>query len=169
MRCLKCGSVEDKVIDSRMTKDGASIRRRRECLECKSRFTTYEVLETKELYVVKKDKRREPFDREKLLHSLSRASEKRPVSRDMLEEAAESITAELASGRDQEVSAKQIGLLVMRNLKTMDPVAYVRYASVYRSFEDVGEFIDEIKTLRSHPAVDANHPELFASETTPSS
>ncbi len=161
MRCVRCGTHEDKVIDSRSSKDGASIRRRRECLECGHRFTTYETLEQRELYVIKCDKSRQPLERAKLLQSLSKASEKRPISRETLEEAVDGILGELDELQLREVTSSRIGLAVMRKLKSIDPVAYVRYASVYRSFQDVGEFIEEIRTMHEDPLNGGHHPELF--------
>ncbi len=161
MRCVRCGTHEDKVIDSRSSKDGSSIRRRRECLHCGHRFTTYEVLEQRELFVVKRDNSRQPLERTKLLQSLSKASEKRPVSRETLEEAVDGIMAELEELSEKEVQSSRIGLAVMRKLKAIDPVAYVRYASVYREFQDVGEFIEEIRTMNNDPLHGAHHPELF--------
>ena len=161
MRCVRCGNHEDKVIDSRSTKDGTSIRRRRECLACGHRFTTYESLEQRDLYVIKRDASRQPLQRAKLLNSLSKASEKRPISRETLEEAVDGIIAELEELGVSEVLASRIGLAVMRKLKSIDPVAYVRYASVYRSFQDVGEFIEEIRTMNDDPMQGSHHPELF--------
>ena len=161
MRCVRCGNHEDKVIDSRSSKDGSSVRRRRECLGCGHRFTTYETLEQRELYVIKRDARRQPLERAKLLQSLSKASEKRPISRETLEEAVDGIMAELEGLQVTEVTATRIGLAVMRKLKSIDPVAYVRYASVYRAFQDVGEFIEEIRTMNDDPMQGAHHPELF--------
>ena len=161
MRCVRCSNHEDKVIDSRSAKDGMSIRRRRECLQCGHRFTTYEALEQRELYVIKRDNTREPLERAKLLSSLSKASEKRPISRETLEEAVDGIIAELEEIGVPEVEASRIGLAVMRKLKSIDPVAYVRYASVYRSFQDVGEFLTEIRTMNDDPMHGVHHPELF--------
>ncbi len=161
MRCLRCGTAEDKVIDSRASKDGTAIRRRRECLSCGHRFTTYETLEKRELFVVKTDESREPLEREKLLRSLDKASEKRPISRETLEEAVDGIIGELEDLQVKEVTSSRIGLAVMRKLKAIDPVAYVRYASVYRSFQDVGEFIEEIQTMNDDPMHGGHHPELF--------
>lgn len=150
------------MIDSREAKDGATIRRRRECLGCGHRFTTYEQLERTDLRVIKRNAVREPFSREKLLSGLLKACEKRPVSLDVLEVAAEQIIMELQQDNVREVPSRVIGQKVMEKLRTIDPVAYVRFASVYRAFEDVGEFLDEIKALENH--VSARHslqPELF--------
>lgn len=138
-----------------------SIRRRRECLKCGHRFTTYEALEQHELYVIKRDASRQPLERAKLLASLSKASEKRPISRETLEESVDGIIAELEEIGASEVEASRIGLAVMRKLKSIDPVAYVRYASVYRSFQDVGEFLHEIETMNDDPMQGSHHPELF--------
>jgi transcriptional repressor NrdR len=162
MRCLKCQSVEDKVIDSRMSKDGDLIRRRRECLRCGHRFTTYEQLEQTELRVIKRDGTRESFSRAKLLSGLVKACEKRPVSIDSLEAAADSVMQELIGTGMKEIPTRIIGPIVMRELQGIDPVAYVRYASVYRQFEAVGEFIDEIQSLENLPQTLKDQPELFA-------
>ena len=162
MRCVKCGQAEDKVIDSRESKDGATIRRRRECLGCGHRFTTYEQLERTDLRVVKRNNVREPFRREKLLGGLIKACEKRPVSLDELEVAAEEIITELQQDNVREIPSKVIGQKVMEKLRRIDPVAYVRFASVYRQFEDVGEFINEIRALENHVSSrNALQPELF--------
>lgn len=163
MRCVQCGNNSDKVIDSREAKDAASIRRRRECLHCGYRFTTYEVIERRELSVVKRDGRRERFAREKLEESLHKASQKRPVSRETIKEATDGIIAELEQAQSDEIPSSRIGLAVMRRLQTIDPVAFVRYASIYRQFQDVGEFLDEIQSLRKDPMNGAAHPELSLS------
>lgn len=166
MRCLKCNSFEDKVIDSRASKDGLSIRRRRECLSCGFRFTTYEQLEHSDLRVIKRDGTREPFRREKLLEGLIKACEKRPVSIESLESAVESIMGELAAEGLREIPTRLIGPKVMSKLKSIDPVAFVRYASVYRQFQDVGEFIDEIESLDRTSSFDPKtQPELFESSS----
>ena len=151
MRCTKCGGINDKVVDSRESKDGLSVRRRRECLDCGHRFTTYEHLEHSDMRVVKRDGIREPFSREKLLNGLLKACEKRPVSIDILEEAADSIISELEYEESREVLTQVLGARVMAKLEKIDPVAYVRYASVYRQFQDVGEFINEIESLGRRP------------------
>ncbi|MEO0446513.1 MAG: transcriptional regulator NrdR [Verrucomicrobiota bacterium] len=161
MRCIKCQDTEDKVIDSRMAKDGTLIRRRRQCLSCGHRFTTYEQLEQTELRVIKRDGMRESFSREKLLSGLLKACEKRPVSINALEAATTKIIHELMASEEREIPTKVIGPLVMKQLKGIDPVAYVRYASVYRQFEDVGEFIDEIQSLERQPAPHEDQEELF--------
>ena len=163
MRCIKCISLEDKVIDSRMSKDGISIRRRRECLDCGYRFTTYEQLEHTDLRVIKRDGAREPFRREKILDGLVRACEKRPVSIHTLETAADEIVNDVACEGLKEIPTRIIGPKVMAKLQDIDPVAFVRYASVYRQFQDVGEFIDEIQSLERQPADPSAQPELFPS------
>ena len=137
MKCPYCGDEESKVIDSRPTEDGERIRRRRECLRCRMRFTTYEVVETVPLIVIKKDNSREPFDRQKLLNAMLRACAKRPVS----------IEQSLMSSYDREVSSVRIGELTMQELKKIDEVAYVRFASVYQQFADVESFFTELKKL----------------------
>lgn len=147
MKCPYCGYVESKVIDSRPTDEGERIRRRRECLQCQKRFTTYEVIESLPLIVVKRDKSREQFDRNKLINSLVRACEKRTVSIDTVEKAVDEIEAVLHNSLDREVSSKQIGELAMEQLKAIDEVAYVRFASVYRQFRDINTFMDELNKL----------------------
>jgi len=161
MLCPKCSTIDDKVIDSRLSKDGTSIRRRRECLGCESRFTTYEQIERVELLAVKRDNRREPFDRQKLLSSFIKACEKRPISIDVMEESVNTIIGDLESGQDREISTKTIGACVMERLHAIDPVAYVRFASVYRRFEDIGEFIDEIESLERRAPTSDDQKELF--------
>jgi transcriptional repressor NrdR len=146
MRCPACGFQKDRVIDSRLSRDGDAIRRRRECLSCKRRFTTYEYVEPP-LVVVKKDGRREPFDREKLLRGMRKACEKRPIGIDSLEKIVESVEGELAATGKSEVTSQEVGGLVMENLKKLDGVAYVRFASVYRSFKDSKEFMEELRRL----------------------
>ena len=147
MKCPFCGQLESKVIDSRPTDEYARIRRRRECLECTKRFTTYEVVESLPIVVVKKDKSRETFDREKLLSSLMRACEKRTVSMDMLERAVDDIETQLQNSLDREVNSMLIGEYAMEALKKIDEVAYVRFASVYRQFKDIKSFREEIAKL----------------------
>lgn len=161
MRCPKCGTIDDKVIDSRLSKDGVSIRRRRECLGCEARFTTYEVLEHNEMRVVKRDGRREPLDRQKLLASIAKACEKRPISMEQMERTVEDILQELESPQDHEIGSKKLGAHVMSRLHALDPVAYVRYASVYREFQEVGDFIEEIESLEKRIARTPNQRELF--------
>lgn len=147
MKCPFCGFIEDKVIDSRPTDEGSSIRRRRECTKCFKRFTTYEKVESLPLMVIKKDKSRQPFDREKLMNGLLRACEKRPISINDLEKMVESIETQLHNSLQREVTSQYIGEMVMSKLKTMDEVAYVRFASVYRQFKDINTFMDELKNL----------------------
>ncbi len=147
MKCPYCGFDESKVIDSRPTDEGARIRRRRECLACARRFTTYEIIESLPIVVVKKDKSREVFDREKLFNGMLRACQKRPVSLEVLERAVNEIEAQLQNSLDREVPATQIGEYAMEKLREIDEVAYVRFASVYRQFKDVQSFKDEITRL----------------------
>ena len=147
MKCPFCGNLESKVVDSRPSDEGASIRRRRECLECHKRFTTYETMESLPLVVIKKDGSRQSFDRNKILNGMLRACEKRPVSLAALETAALDIEQILQNSLEREVSTGQIGELVMERLKPLDEVAYVRFASVYRQFADVESFFNELKKL----------------------
>lgn len=145
MKCPHCGYTESKVIDSRPTDEFASIRRRRECLSCKKRFTTYEVVESIQLIVIKKDGSKEFFDKSKLLGGIMKACQKRPVNAD---EIANEIEAELQNSLRAEITTKEIGELAMQKLKERDPVAYVRFASVYREFKDVETFLKELKGLK---------------------
>ena len=147
MRCPWCGHGEDRVVDSRASSDGFAIRRRRECTSCNRRYTTYERIEESPLRVVKKDDRREPFDRRKILSGLLKACEKRPVSLEALEQITETIEGKVLETFEREVPSTYIGQLVMSELRKLDQVAYVRFASVYRKFEDVDEFLNELKTL----------------------
>lgn len=147
MKCPFCGTNDSKVIDSRPSDENARIRRRRECLACQKRFTTYEIVETVPLMVVKKDKSREVFDREKLMSGLMRASYKRPVSFEMLEAVVTNIEQDLLSRYEREVTSMTIGELAMQQLKAVDEVAYVRFASVYRQFSDINTFMTELKDL----------------------
>lgn len=147
MRCPFCGYEESKVIDSRPTEEGEKIRRRRECLQCQKRFTTYEIIETLPIVVVKKDKSRQVFDRTKLIGGMLRACEKRPVPLEVIEEAVNDIEAQLQNSIDREVTSIKIGELAMDKLKNIDEVAYVRFASVYRQFRDVNSFMDELARL----------------------
>lgn len=147
MICPYCGHVEDKVIDSRETSDGSSIRRRRECLQCKRRTTTYERVEESPLLVVKRDGRREPFDRKKILGGVIKACEKRPVSMEKIEELVNELEREISREFDREVPAVEIGERLMRRLHETDEVAYVRFASVYRSFKDINQFMKELREL----------------------
>lgn len=147
MKCPFCGHQDHKVVDSRAGAEGLAIRRRRECLACGKRFTTYEHVEEQRLMVIKKDGRREPFDRQKLLSGFLKACEKRPISMDELERVVDEIERDLSQGAQREVSSTEIGERVMRRLHTMDPVAYVRFASVYREFKDAEQFMRELKEL----------------------
>lgn len=147
MKCPYCGELESKVIDSRPTEDGEKIRRRRECLRCGKRFTTYEIVETVPLMVIKKDRSRQVFDRQKLLGGMLRACEKRPVSYEMLERAVDNIEQSLLNSYEREVTSIHIGELAMEELKKIDEVAYVRFASVYRRFADVESFFTELEKL----------------------
>lgn len=147
MKCPYCGYEESKVIDSRPTDEGEKIRRRRECLQCQKRFTTYEIIETLPIVVVKKDKSRQVFDRTKLIGGMLRACEKRPVPLEVIEEAVDDIEAQLQNSIDREVTSIKIGELAMDKLKNIDEVAYVRFASVYRQFRDVNSFMDELARL----------------------
>ena len=147
MKCPYCGYLESKVVDSRPADEGASIRRRRECLACHKRFTTYETVESLPLIVIKKDGSRQTFDRDKLLGSMLKACEKRSVPLAKLEELAREIEQSLQNDMEREVSSAEIGELVMDRLKEVDEVAYVRFASVYRQFKDIGTFMDELNKL----------------------
>ena len=147
MKCPFCGYTESKVIDSRPAEEGATIRRRRECLACQKRFTTYEIIERLPLVVVKRDGSRQTFDKVKLINGMVRACEKRPVPLTTLEKIADEIEQELQSGLEREVKTVDIGEMVMARLKSVDEVAYVRFASVYRSFKDINTFMDELTKL----------------------
>lgn len=147
MKCPYCSFEESKVIDSRPTDDGDRIRRRRECLKCQKRFTTYEVIESLPIIIIKKDKSRQAFNRDKLLNGMLRACEKRPVSIDVLEKAVNDIETNLQNSLDREVTSQKIGELAMDKLKEIDEVAYVRFASVYRQFRDINTFMDELEKL----------------------
>jgi len=147
MRCPKCGSQNDKVIDSRSSREGATIRRRRECLGCSYRFTTYEVVEKGELVVTKRDGRREEFSREKLISGIKKACQKRPISPKVIEDLVERIAYEVTERYDREVPAEVIGKMVMNGLREIDQVAYVRFASVYRRFQEATDFVQEVKKL----------------------
>jgi transcriptional repressor NrdR len=147
LKCPFCGYSESRVIDSRPTDEGERIRRRRECLKCSKRFTTYEIIENVPIVVIKKDKSRETFDRNKLLSGLLRACEKRPVSIDTLERIVDEIETLLQNSLDREVSSQRIGTYAMEKLKTVDEVAYVRFASVYRQFKDINSFMEELSKI----------------------
>ncbi|MFA4842724.1 MAG: transcriptional regulator NrdR [Candidatus Omnitrophota bacterium] len=147
MKCPFCGFKEDKVVDSRATQEESAVRRRRECLKCGKRFTTYEYVEEVSLMVIKKDGRREPFDRKKMLAGIIKACEKRPVSLEKMEEIATWTERAVQKKSDREVQTSRIGELIMERLKLLDDVAYVRFASVYRQFKDVGQFMVELKGI----------------------
>ena len=147
MKCPFCSFEESKVIDSRPTDEGERIRRRRECLKCGKRFTTYEVIETVPVVVIKKDASRQPFDRNKLLNGFLRACEKRPVSLDVLESLVDEIESSLQNSMDREVTSISIGTLAMEKLRSLDEVAYVRFASVYREFKDINSFVEELDKM----------------------
>ena len=147
MKCPQCSFEEDKVVDSRTTKEGEAIRRRRECLKCGFRFTTYEYIERAPLMVVKKDGRREEYSREKLLGGLLKACEKRPVSREQLEKVIDDVETVMFARFKNEVKSAEIGNLVIDRLQALDEVAYVRFASVYRQFKDINQFMSEVRAL----------------------
>lgn len=147
MKCPFCGYEESKVIDSRPTDEGEKIRRRRECLKCAKRFTTYEMIENLPIIVIKRDKSREVFNREKLMNGMLRACEKRPVALETLEKAIDDIESVIQNSLDREVSSEKIGELVMEKLSAIDEVAYVRFASVYRQFKDINTFMAELNKL----------------------
>ena len=147
MKCPFCGSKKDKVIDSRLSKDGKSIRRRRECLKCKKRCTTHEYVEETNLLVIKKDGRREKFDRNKIIAGIIKACEKRPVGLEKMEEVASSVESLINKNFAKEVKSRDIGEIVIEKLSRLDDVAYVRFASVYRQFKDVNQFMQELKGM----------------------
>jgi|SRR5436190_10916555 len=147
MRCPFCGATKDRVVDSRESRDHVTIRRRRECLSCERRFTSYEQIEDIPYLVVKSDGSRQEFDRKKLLQGLLKACEKRPVPLKKLEDVVDEIQNRLHEREDREISTAEIGAMVMESLRELDQVAYVRFASVYRKFEDIGAFMEELKTL----------------------
>jgi transcriptional repressor NrdR len=149
MKCPFCGHTENKVIDSRISKDGKAVRRRRECLGCAKRFTTYEYVEDVLPMVVKKDGRREQFDRQKILNGVKKACEKRPISMESIDKLVENVEQACQEMQIEEISSTIIGEKIMNELKAFDGVAYVRFASVYRQFRDVGEFMSELKDLLS--------------------
>ena len=163
MRCPKCGSRDDKVIDSRQSREGLSIRRRRECLKCAYRYTTYEEIERTDLRVIKRDRSHEPFDRRKLVNSLAKACEKRSISLVVLEQSVDDIIHEIETG-GREVTSAQIGTHVMAKLRDIDEVAYLRFASVHRRFEQVDEFVDAIQALGRRIKSNAQQRELFPTE-----
>ncbi|MBE7055911.1 MAG: transcriptional repressor NrdR [Ruminococcaceae bacterium] len=147
MRCPYCGCLEDKVVDSRPTDEGLTIRRRRECVKCAARFTTYEKIETVPLMVVKKDGTRQGYDRNKILGGIVKACEKRPVSMNQIEKLVDSIELSLYNSMKKEVSTEEIGEIIMTELKGLDQVAYVRFASVYRQFKDIDTFMEELTKI----------------------
>jgi transcriptional repressor NrdR len=149
MRCPKCGCQEDKVIDSRASREGATIRRRRECIGCSHRFTTYEEVEHEGLMVLKRDGRREEFSRDKLLSGLKKAFQKRPVSPQIIDDLLDKIVTDIQDKYEREVSGSIIGERVMEGLREIDDVAYVRFASVYRRFQEATDFVQEVKKLES--------------------
>jgi len=147
MKCPFCSYKEDKVIDSRTTQNGTAIRRRRECLYCGKRFTTYEYIEQVPMMIIKKDGRRQPYDREKILSGIIKACEKRPVSVDKMEEIVSQVERTIQKKSEREISSTKIGELLMEKLKALDDVAYVRFASVYRQFKDLGQFMAELQSI----------------------
>ncbi len=172
MRCPFCGHLEDKVVDSRESREGEAIRRRRECLACGRRFTSYERVEEVPIVVVKKDGRREPFDRTKLLKGLLAACQKRPVSLARLEDLATDIQAKLLERPDREIRARDLGEVVMDELKGLDQVAYVRFASVYRDFKDLPDFVKALEEVLIHreggsPAPVVHRPQITPAVETP--
>ena len=148
MRCPFCGNLEDRVVDSREGREGAVIRRRRECTRCERRFTSYETIEAPTFQVIKRDQRREPYDRAKLMHGLQIACRKRPVPQPELERIADFIEATMQDSGEREISSQRLGTMIMDRLRDLDPVAYVRFASVYRRFEDVDAFVKELHRLK---------------------
>ena len=151
MRCPKCGCQDDKVIDSRASREGATIRRRRECIACAYRFTTYEEVEHEGLVVLKRDGRREEFSKDKLLSGIRRACQKRPISQKVIEDLADKIVNEVADKYDRELPSGVLGRQVMEGLREVDQVAYVRFASVYRRFQEATDFVQEVKNLEGKP------------------
>lgn len=162
MRCPRCGKLRDRVIDSRIIQDGERIRRRRQCIACSTRFTTYEAIELIELRVQKQNGRIEPFHRYKLLTSLSKACEKRTIRLEALERLVDEIVTELGAETGREVPSRIIGLRAMEKLQSLDPVAYVRFASIYRQFRDAGEFVDEVEQMKKRSPRRPDQPELFS-------
>ncbi len=149
MKCKYCGSSESKVIDSRQAEEGTSIRRRRECDSCGKRFTTYERIEQINIMVIKKDKSREAFDREKILRGILKSCEKRNITLEQMEQIVDSIEKDLLNSMKREVSSTEIGEMVMKKLKSLDEVSYIRFASVYREFKDIDSFMAEIRNIKS--------------------
>ncbi len=169
MRCPRCGKTRDRVIDSRTIQEGERIRRRRQCVACDTRFTTYEAIEQIELRVQKRSGRIEPFHRYKLLSSLSKACEKRTIRLESLERLVDEIVTELGGENGREVPSRIIGWRAMEKLEALDPVAYVRFASIYRQFKDAGEFVDEVEQMKKRSPRRADQPELFPDRTTTAS
>jgi transcriptional repressor NrdR len=151
MRCPECGCQDDKVIDSRASREGATIRRRRQCIACGFRFTTYEEVEHTGLLVLKRDRRREEFSKEKLMSGIKKACQKRPISPKVIEDLVEKIVNEVSDKYEREVPGEVIGTLVMNELRQIDEVAYVRFASVYRRFQEATDFVHEVKKLGGKP------------------
>jgi transcriptional repressor NrdR len=149
MRCPKCGCQDDKVVDSRASREGATIRRRRECIQCSHRFTTYEEVERENLMVLKRDGRHEEFSKDKLLAGIRKACQKRPISPKLIEDLVERIVEEVTNKYEREVPGDVIGRLVMEDLRDVDEVAYVRYASVYRRFQEATDFVHEVKKMEA--------------------
>ncbi|MGI6192105.1 MAG: transcriptional regulator NrdR [Christensenellales bacterium] len=147
MKCLYCGCTDSRVIDSRPTDEGSAIRRRRECTNCNRRFTTYEKIEEIPIMVVKKDGRREPYDGDKVLNGIRKACEKRPIPSSEVERVADEVTRQVFNSLDQEITSEKIGGIIMQQLKELDDVAYVRFASVYRQFKDIDAFMEEMRLL----------------------
>ena len=148
MRCPFCANSQDRVVDSRESREGDVIRRRRECVGCGRRFTSYEKIESMPFQVVKRDQRREPYDREKLMRGLQVACRKRPIPQDELERVADNIEASMHDSGEREISSQRLGTMVMERLRRLDAIAYVRFASVYRRFEDVEAFVKELHQLK---------------------
>jgi transcriptional repressor NrdR len=151
MRCPKCGCQDDKVVDSRASREGATIRRRRQCIVCGYRFTTYEEIERLGLMVLKRDGRREEFSKEKLLLGMKKACQKRPISQKAIEDLAEKITNKVTDQFERELPAEELGRQVMQGLRAIDQVAYVRFASVYRRFQEATDFVQEVRKLEEKP------------------
>lgn len=159
MKCPACGSLENKVVDSRLTRDGDAIRRRRECLGCGVRFTTYEYVERTQVLVIKKDGRREPFRREKMERGVAKACEKRPIPRGAIEALLDRVERAIQTMGQSEVESRQIGELVIEELAHLDQIAYVRFASVYRDFRDVGDFLSEMRRVLEKRARESGREE----------
>jgi transcriptional repressor NrdR len=161
MRCPKCDSLEDKVVDSRLSRDGSSIRRRRECLSCDARYTTYEEIERMQLRVTKRDGRHEPFDRQKVMSSFLKACEKRPISIEQIDEAVQLMITDFEAASEREVTTRLVGQRVMESLRSIDAIAYVRFASVYREFQEIGDFLEEIESFERRAQPGPAQAELF--------